>query len=807
MTELEKALQKSDTLPTSVITASPKRLAPPIPGNKKPYFSSAQLKAMENQAKQGKLEDTEHCLQKGIAKKSPGVINSAQQTELKSAAGNVTSDLLLMDSGNKPQVKIQTYGRINNTALKQTVVRTPQVINRPRQPTPKQMTMQVGNRIEGSSASIQQPVKLATQVREQIQSLINPINSKKIQSVESLKLGSSGNAIQQKSMGQVQIQIQQPSGQISQNRTITTSVANVRMQQPLQWQPKVIAVQSVNQQGKVIQQQLQTQPQVQLQNQSPVQGQGQVQQVIHLEPQKWTTMQQPIQVPAEKLGTVQQMVISQAQTSSGTPNPDNDLYITDGKLLIKFDNNFIQQYLSKDKVVALNVNEKLDLKKPLLIVKPKTDSNASMSQTQGQQQVQTQAETSTNQQNVLVFNKPPTVQQTVTPSSVHNFVIPGNYIVKDENQVSSQSGQQTVKIVQQAPTYIIQQKPVAGKSSQPQIIKIITSQPMSSNQSLILSPANISGGSQVIRPITQTVVASDQQSKSSTTLRFMRPHIATSNSQSKISAVQNPIIVNNIVQIQGQEMDASKSQVVGGRIVSTAVPAVRMVTPVQAQHFVPSGNVTQTVKFGAQSLKVVVTSSQSQVQTHTVVSSVTLNPQAVRPTSVNTVRLAVSAQHQGVLATTNSKLQSVASTTVNTLPTRVVTSVQSQQSQPQTVVGTISPQTRISTQDVTAQALKLVTGAQPSQVQTQTVVASMNLNQVRTATSSTQAVRLAAVGQSQPVKLIANNSVGPRIIRNGPPGKATVITSVTQCPGAQPNVRPSAVGQPVRLQTVVQSTG
>lgn len=811
MSDLANVMQKTENPSTSVITSSPKRLSTPIPGNKKPYFSSAQLKAMENQTILGKSEENKLMQTKTVVKAS-NVLITTQQTATNTMSSSIPTEVVVFESGNKHPVKIQTYSRLNKPIPKQTLIRTPQAGNKPRVPPPKHVIVSTGSRADSSNLSVSQPVKFTPQLRGSVP------GSTVLQKLTNVEVDPSGNLIQTKGItqGQIQqpvariqqIQIQQPSGQVSQVKGIATSVASVRLQQPVHWQPKVITVQSVNQQGKIVQQQVQTQsqaevqgqPQVQLQNQSQVQGQ--IQQVIHLEPQKWTTIQQPLQVGSESLNNVQQVVISpvQGSTTPGTSTKDNDLYVTDGKVLIKFDNNFVQQYLQKDKVVTLNLNEKLDMKKPLLIVKPKTDANTTTNQGQ--------SEPSTSQQNVVVFNKPTVVQQTVVPNSVSNFVIPSNYIVKEESQVSQQGGQQTVKILQQAPAYIIQQKPVSGKTPQPQIIKIITSQPMSGNQNLILSPASISMGGQVLRPVTQTVFSSDQQSKSPPTLRFLRPQIASSNSsnssQNKISTLQNPIIVNNLVQIQGQQLDTSKPQMVAGKIVSTGVPSVRMTAP--GHTIISSSSMNQALKVNAQPLKVIAT-TQSQGQTQTIVSSATLNSQAVKASNINAVRLASNAQHQSVLASGNSNIHSVGTTTtVNALPVRVVTSGQP----PQTVVAqaVVANTQSVPSTNASTPTLRLNTNVPPIQVQPQTVVSSGNL--IKTTTLNSQPVRLTAVGTSQPIKLIANNSVASRLIRNVVPGKTTVITSTAQPPGVigSANVKPTGIaGQPVRLQTIVQSPG
>ena len=820
MVESKNGSQKSEPAFSSVIAASPKRITTPIPGNKKPYFSSAQLKAMENQAKLKKTEETS-ILQKTLnARSSSNSVISTQSGNMNNVTNSqATSELLVLNNSKTP-LKVQTLSNFGGTnALKQqSVVRTTQIGNKAKQPG-KQQTTQLINHLE-SVNTIQQPVKLSTQVVGHIQ---NPVGgSIASQKMQPIKVNATGSVIQQKAVGPVQIQIQQPSVQVAQNRSIPVTVSNVRMQQPVQWPSKLIAVQSVNSQGKIVQQQqqqLQPQGQVQIQNSSKVQGQ--VQQVIHL-------AQQQIQVVPEKSGTVQQMTVSQPQTSSGASSSDNDLYITDGKLLIKLDNNFVQQQLSKEKVVALNISDKLDLKKPLLIVKPKTDSNSGVSQQGSGEPTQP----STSQQNVLVFNKPTTIQQTIVPSSVQNFVIPGNYIVKEDSQISSQSGPQTVKIVQQAaPTYIIQQKPVPGKNPQPQIIKIITSQPLGgSNQNLILSPANLTTGTQqIIRPVAQTVVAADQQSKSPTTIRFLRPtHVPPPGSsniaQGKINALQNSIIVNNLVEIQGQETNTFKQQVIGGKIVSTGVSTVRMATPVQTSGLVslPSVNVSQGVKLNAQPIKVVVTSCQPFVQ-KTYLPSGNFNTSAVRSTSVNSVKLATNTQHhQTVLVTAASNLQTTTTTTttttVSTMPLKVVSSTQSGTGQGSTVLahsqpGTLSTTTTTTTTDLAAKTIKVISNAQPfHQVQSQTLVgSSSNVNQTKSTVLSDQPVRVSVVGQSPNVKLIANNnSLEPRIVKNAPTGKTTVITSLSQPLGivGSSNVRsiPQGGHHPVRIQTVVQST-
>lgn len=734
VSEAENVLQKSELSGVSLISASPKRLITQIPGNKKPYFSSVQLKAMENQSKQVQLKDLDGLQQKTILRVSPTVTGNLQQVELKDPMGNITSEYLLIDGGNKVPVKIQTIGRVNNAIIKQTPVRTGQIVNRVvQQPSGKQATIPV--------------VPSTTQIRGQVQGL----DSAKIQGV-----------VQQKGIGQVQIQIQEPSGQ---NRTVVASSGNVRQQHPIQWPPKVITLQAVNQQGKIVQHQLQTQVQVQgqsqVQLQNPTQVQSGVQQVIRLEPtQKW--VQQPIQqVLGEKSGQVQQVVISESQTTPTTPgNAKNDLYITDGKHLIKFDNSFVQQSLSKEKVLTLNANDKLDLKKQLLIVKPKVDSTVNAGQ----------VESSGNQQNVLLVNKPGSAQQTIPTSSVQSIVIPANYIVKDGTQVVQPAlvksdQQQTVKIVQQAPTYIIQQRGAPGKSPQPQIIKIITSQPVSSNQNLILSPANISGGGQVLRAVTHSGIAADQQqAKGPTTLRFLRPQIATPTSQSK----GNQIVVNNIIQIQGQQVDSSKPQMVAGRLVSTGVPTVR-VAPAQTQ-LVQTATPSQNVKLSGQPVKIVM--SGSQPQTQTVIPTVTLNPQAVRPTNVNTVRLVSNPQQQGLQPTV-----------------RVVTSGLSQQEHTKTLVASLS-----SSPEGTTQTVKLVpAGGQSLQVQSQTSVSSPTLQQMRT----TSIGGLANVGPAPTIKVVANN-LGPKLVRQVAPGPSTVTDN------AAPNT--PIDGQPVRLQTVLQSS-
>lgn len=624
--------RKLDT-PLKTVITSPKRFVTPIPGNKKPYFSSAQLKAMEDQAKQKKQAEEPQFLHPKVSKtyavaksgqakviaKPFGESSSDSSSELTlpSPVGRLTLVEQISNNVNSNNISnnsvLKSCGNNNNNTsvsnfneklqLNQQLKASQSV----QKIVPVSFSDSVNNiqtvitTVDQSGNTFQQPAKIIQHIRKPVGQIQTPL-----QKVEGQVQYQTINQIQKIQSGSQLIQIQKPVGQIQeiqqQGNQVKPMIQQLHVQQPVNQITQVQIPQSLGQihptfiqttakDGTVTLSNIRVHQPMRLQSPSVITVQQPVQlqnQTIQIQTPRMTTIQQPVQMQTAKV--VQQP----SQASQATAKADNDLYLTDGTVLIKADSNFVQQFMQKDKVLTLNINEKLDFKKPLFIVKPKmegsTQSAASTATVAAaavaapnQSINSNHFEPSTSQQNIIVFNKAPGVQQSAIPTSVTNIVIPTNYIVSDNNAVQSHmEPSQNLTVVQQNPTFIIRQKPIVNKVNQPQVIKIIDPQNMTANQNVILSPANIKFANQVIRPVNQSVITSEQ---SKPALRFIRPPnvIGATQSviQSKISTVQSSKgNVNNVVQVQNPVFELPKSQpsVITSKIVTTPVQNVRINT-------------------------------------------------------------------------------------------------------------------------------------------------------------------------------------------------------------------------------------